>query len=157
MICGNKILVCMPLCRSWTSFNISSLLILTTPNLSTAHSNQGFVVTTLLIMAFVKVVSDLHLAKSSGERRVLIYWLLDPTQSTFWIHFLHFVLGHRFSYFPNLVSSPIRYLFFFFLFGGCTHSMWKLLGQGSNLHHCSDSSHSSDNARSFTCWATREL
>ena len=36
-------------------------------------------------------------------------------------------------------------------FYGCTHSMQKFLGQGSNLHH------SSDNARSLTHWATREL
>ena len=35
--------------------------------------------------------------------------------------------------------------------GRGAHSMWKFLGQGSNSHH------SSDNARSLNCWATREL
>ena len=33
----------------------------------------------------------------------------------------------------------------------------KFLGQGSNTHQSSDPSHSSDNARSLTCCATREL
>lgn len=37
------------------------------------HSNQAFVVTTPLLMAFVKVVSGPHLAKSGGEHRVLIF------------------------------------------------------------------------------------
>ena len=32
-----------------------------------------------------------------------------------------------------------------------------MLGQGSNPSHSNDQSHSSDNARSFTHWATREL
>ena len=35
--------------------------------------------------------------------------------------------------------------------------MWKFQGQGSNLHHHSDTSHSSDNTGSLTHWATREL
>ena len=35
--------------------------------------------------------------------------------------------------------------------------MWKFPGQGSNLHHRSDPSHSSDNTRSLTHQATREL
>ena len=35
--------------------------------------------------------------------------------------------------------------------------MWKFLGQGSNLHYCSDQSHSSDNTRDLTHSATREL
>ena len=34
--------------------------------------------------------------------------------------------------------------------------MGKFLGQGSNLCHSSNPTHSSDNARSLTCWATRE-
>ena len=42
-------------------------------------------------------------------------------------------------------------------FGGLASSMQKFPGQGSNLRHSSDPSHCSDNARSFTCSATREL
>ena len=42
-------------------------------------------------------------------------------------------------------------LFYFIYFLSCTHRMCKFLDQGSNLHH------SSDNTRSLTCWATREL
>ena len=38
---------------------------------------------------------------------------------------------------------------------GC--SMWKFPGQGSNLHHSYNQSHSIDNTRSLTHWATREL
>ena len=46
------------------------------------------------------------------------------------------------------------YLFIYF---GCTHGMQKFLGQGSNLLHSSNLSHSSDNAGSLTYWAIREL
>ena len=46
--------------------------------------------------------------------------------------------------------------FFFFYFGHiCSTS--KFLGQGSNLNHSSNLSWCSDNARSLTQWATREL
>ena len=38
-----------------------------------------------------------------------------------------------------------------------TCSKWKFPGQGSNLHHSSDPNHNSDNARSLTHLATREL
>ena len=59
--------------------------------------------------------------------------------------------------------------------GGCTHcpmltglsifvsciilpcGIQKFLSQGSNLQHSGDQSHSTDNAGSLTCWATREL
>ena len=52
----------------------------------------------------------------------------------------------------------ISLLFFFFFFPlGRAHGTWKFWGQGSNLCHCSNLSHSSDNAESLTCWATREL
>ena len=47
--------------------------------------------------------------------------------------------------------------FFFFLFFGCTHSMWKFQGQGLNMSHSSDPSHSSDNTRPLTHLAIREL
>ena len=39
----------------------------------------------------------------------------------------------------------------------CTFRMWKFPGQGSNSSHSSDPSHCSDNARSLTRCATREL
>ena len=42
---------------------------------------------------------------------------------------------------------------FFFFFS----RTWKFLGQGSNPSHSSASSHNSDNVKSLTCWATREL
>ena len=38
----------------------------------------------------------------------------------------------------------------FLYFGGCARSMQKFLGQGLNLHHSSDLSHSRDNARPLT-------
>ena len=40
---------------------------------------------------------------------------------------------------------------------GCTCGMQKFLGQGSNLHQSSDTSHSSGNTGSLNSWATREL
>ena len=48
----------------------------------------------------------------------------------------------------------------FFLGGGSRGDALgtrKFPGQGSNSHDSSDLSHSTDNARSLTCWATREL
>ena len=47
--------------------------------------------------------------------------------------------------------------FFLFLGGGHAYGMWKFPGQGSNLSHSCDPSHSSDNARLLRHWATREL
>ena len=47
--------------------------------------------------------------------------------------------------------------FWFFLrVGRNARGMWKFLGR-SKLRHSSDLSPSSDNTRSLTCWATREL
>ena len=45
----------------------------------------------------------------------------------------------------------LLFFFFNFYFFGCACSMWKFPGQGSNLCH------SSDNIRSLTHWATREI
>ena len=42
-------------------------------------------------------------------------------------------------------------------FFGCTHSMWKFPGQGSNLHHNSNLRHCHDDAGSFPQGATWEL
>ena len=49
------------------------------------------------------------------------------------------------------------FFFFFFFFFGCTHGMWKFLGQGLNLHHDSDPSHCSGDTRSLTYCITRKL
>ena len=46
----------------------------------------------------------------------------------------------------------MMYLIFF-----CPHGMWKFLGQVSKLHHSSDPSLYSDNARCLSCCATKEL
>ena len=40
---------------------------------------------------------------------------------------------------------------------GCTHGMWKFLGQGSNPCHCSNPIQHIENAGSLTCCTTREL
>ena len=49
------------------------------------------------------------------------------------------------------IASRFLFLFVFFFFFSCTHGMQKFPGQGSDLYH------SSDNARSLTDCATREL
>ena len=54
------------------------------------------------------------------------------------------------------VKSTLLIWLFYFIFG-CTCSMQKFPGQGSNLHHSSDPNHSSYNARSITHQATREF
>ena len=60
-----------------------------------------------------------------------------------------YLLPHFFS---SFLSS---FLFSFFL---CqAHSMWKFLGQRQNLSHSSDPSHCSDNTRSLTHCAKRDL
>ena len=48
------------------------------------------------------------------------------------------------------------FLFFFNIFFGHARDMQKFPGQGLNLSHISDLSHSSDNTKSLTCWVTRE-
>ena len=82
------------------------------------------------------------------------------------------VLGQGWK--PHLCSDPsfcswilnplchwqeLQHLFLstlFFSFG-CTHSIQKLSRQGLDPYHSSDRSNSSDNARSSTRWAIREL
>ena len=58
------------------------------------------------------------------------------------------------SAFPEncLFRSSVHSYFF-----NHAHSMWKFLGQGSNLCHSSNPSCCSGNAESLTCCATREL
>ena len=46
---------------------------------------------------------------------------------------------------------------FLFVCFGWACGMQKFLGQGSNQHHSSDPGHCSDNAKSLTCCATKEL
>ena len=58
----------------------------------------------------------------------------------------------------NMTKIVIRtFSFFFSLFFGCSHGMWRFLGQGSNLGHSSSPDPCSDNARSLTHRATRKL
>ena len=49
-----------------------------------------------------------------------------------------------------------NFLEFSFFFFGSTHDMRKFPGQGLNLCHHSALSHSSDNTKFVTCWATKE-
>lgn len=44
-----------------------------------------------------------------------------------------------------------------FLFVGWIIGVWTFLGKGLTQHKSSDLSHSNDNARSLTPWATNEL
>jgi len=60
-------------------------------------------------------------------------------------------------FFVFLLCVSLSLLFFFFFFSSPHHSMWTFLGQGSNLYHSYKSSHSTDNTRSLTHSATREL
>ena len=46
---------------------------------------------------------------------------------------------------------PLLLGVFFFFFSQNQACMWRFLGQGSNLRHSADPSHSSDDAGSFTC------
>ena len=50
-----------------------------------------------------------------------------------------------------VILSFLSFLSFFWLGGGSKHSMWKFLGQGSNLCR------SSNNTGSLACWTTRKL
>ena len=59
-----------------------------------------------------------------------------------------------FCFSTSLYFRPVCYkqyiVGFFFFFFGCTHSIWKFPGHGSNLHHSSDSSCCIDNTGSLT-------
>ena len=59
---------------------------------------------------------------------------------------------------PAVTDSPCfpTFFSFFFLFGH-VHGMQKFPSQGLILSHSSDTSPSSDNAGSLTCWATRKF
>ena len=51
--------------------------------------------------------------------------------------------SNQFSDYDSVTVLLLSVCFFFFF--GCTHSMWKFMGQGSNLSHSSDLSCCSDN------------
>ena len=53
--------------------------------------------------------------------------------------------------------KPFLFGFFFLFNFGHPCGMWKFWGQGFNSHHSSDPSHCSDNTRSLTHCAMREL
>ena len=55
------------------------------------------------------------------------------------------------------VLFPMILLLLLFFFFGCICGMQKYPGQGLTLHHSWDPCHSSDNARSLTDCATRDL
>ena len=61
------------------------------------------------------------------------------------------------EYAKKHTKLPFSFFLSFFFFFGHGHSMWKFPGQGSNPYHISDPSHCSDDTRSLTCCATREL
>ena len=77
---------------------------------------------------------------------------LHPLQHLLFVDFLIMAILSCVSF---LLHLSIFLLFFFFFFG-CTHGMWKLLGQGLKPRHSSDPSHS-ENIRFFTCCTTMEL
>ena len=54
------------------------------------------------------------------------------------------------------IHSHLCCAFFFFFFGPA-HGTWKFLGQGLNLCHRSDLSHSSDNTGFLTLYTTRKF
>ena len=56
----------------------------------------------------------------------------------------------HFPYFFNTLLSICLYF-------SCTHGVQNFLGQGLNLHHCSDLNHSSDTTRSLNYCTTRWL
>ena len=99
----------------------------------------------------------IYVCKPHDMSWVVIYFLL------------HFLILHRigiisFLIFLNRIHQWSHLSWHFiclqivclFVFGHA-HGMWKFPGQGSNTQHSSDTSHCSDNARSLTHCATREL
>ena len=66
-------------------------------------------------------------------------------------------MGPLDSKFHMTQESSAQESFFFFFLWYHAHGIWKFQAQGSNLCHSSNQSHSSDNTRSLSHWATREL
>ena len=61
------------------------------------------------------------------------------------------------KYISSVVECYNNFSGILFYFFGCAQGLQNFPGQGSNPHYISDPSHRSDNARSLTCRATREL
>ena len=58
---------------------------------------------------------------------------------------------------PHFSLICLLVLLIFFFFFGWALDMWKFPGQGSDQHYSSNLSFCSDNTRSLTSWAKREL
>ena len=91
-------------------------------------------------------------ASGWGENNPYNMLLYHLVGKVFWGNHLTVWSSHRFVYFIGCVSFNR----FFKCFGQAC-GMQKFPGQEMNLHHGSDPSHSSANARSLTYWATREV
>ena len=98
-----------------------------------------------------------HLFRSSGH-----FWLgclflsisLLISESNEIFHTCSFYMCTSQDFILNFIYLFKLKNYFYF---GCTHRMWMFWCPGSNLCHSSKLNHSSDNARSLTHWATREL
>ena len=90
--------------------------------------------------------------------RILYIFLIQVLTDIWFANIFSFLCGVCFHFLDGVFWSKKFYLFFYlFIFFGCTCGIWKFLGQGSNLCHSSDQSCCSDNTRSLTCCAIREL
>ena len=68
------------------------------------------------------------------------------------------IVCHHTKLYTNPVLTKVELANFgFLIIFGCTLGMWKFQGWGLNPGHSSDLNHTSDNAGSLTCYATREL
>ena len=83
---------------------------------------------------------------------------LSPKQKHFW-DWKQAKNKHDYLIFKIFTSLTYKLVFLLLFWGffGHAHGIQKFLGQGSNPHHSSNQSYSSDNIRSLTHWATREL
>ena len=68
----------------------------------------------------------------------------------FWICFWEKVSTTSYFY---AILIPLLWIYIF----GHSCGIWKFPGQGFNLHHKNDTSCWSENVKSLTCWAQREL
>ena len=75
--------------------------------------------------------------------------------------YIYIYISHIFFIYSSIKSfkyTKVTLSFFFFIiFFGHAHGMWKFLSQISNPHHRSDPSCCSDNASSLSHCATREI
>ena len=99
----------------------------------------------ILVLAFYFTIKNLL---------PICHYTVDPLSSFFAFPSTYFPSGNHYTAFCFYVSLLLL-LFLFCL--GCIHSMLKFLGQGWKPRYSSNQSHSSDNTRSLTHWATSEL